>query len=156
MFDWFWMCLWWLHHFPFLQKNTSYQYSIDFQINMAENKCKSTQTFENVHNFIRWTLQHIYNLLRYEIYSHLLSNETAQRNPQRCTKLHHKVHNVLQNKIYWETDFSLCFGFVKQDKMKFTSSIEYSSYYIAVFIAIFVCTFYFKFCCISPWRFICK
>ena len=66
-------------------------------------------------------------MLQYEIYSPLLSNKTAQRNSQQYTKLYHKVHIVLHNKVYWKTDFSLCFDFVKQAKNKFTSPIEYSS-----------------------------
>ena len=75
-----------------------YQHSIDFWINMAGNKYKWTRKFENVRNFIKCTLQHIPNMLHYGIYSPFRSNKTAQRDSQRCTKLHNEVHNVL--KIY--------------------------------------------------------
>ena len=69
----FWRSLWWLHHLLFLPKNlrsiffiyTSflYQHSIDFWINMAGNnaiECK----YENVHVFIKYTLQYSYNGVR--------------------------------------------------------------------------------------------
>ena len=85
---------------------------------MARNKDKWMQKFENVRNFIKYTLQHIYSTLQYEIYSPLPSSKTAQRNWQHYTKLHNEVCNVLHNKIYWKIDFSLRFSFVKQAKNK--------------------------------------
>ena len=57
------------------------------------------QKFENARNFIKHTLQHIYSMLQYEIYSPLPSSKTAQRNWQHYTKLHNEVYNVLRNKI---------------------------------------------------------
>ena len=44
------------------------------------------------------------------------------------SKMHNEVHNVLNSKIYWKTEFHLSFGLAKKTKNKFTSSIEYSSY----------------------------
>ena len=87
--------LWWLNRSSFLPKTylpfsyTPYfgQYSIDFWINMTWNKYKWTQNFENVHNFIKCTLQCIYNMSQYEIYSPGPSNQTAQRNAE--------LHNFL-------------------------------------------------------------
>ena len=36
---------------------------------MAETKDRKTHKFENVHNFIKCTSQHINSMLQYEIYS---------------------------------------------------------------------------------------
>ena len=47
---------------------------------MAGNKYKGTQKFVNVHDFLKCTFQHIYNMLQYEICSPLPSNKTVQRN----------------------------------------------------------------------------
>ena len=38
------------------------------------------QKFENVHIFMKCTLQCIYNMLQYQIYSPVLLNKTAQQN----------------------------------------------------------------------------
>ena len=55
------------------------------------------------------------------MYAPLLSNKTAQRNSQHCTKVrnevHNKVHNMLHSKIYQKIKFSLCSGFAKQAKI---------------------------------------
>ena len=57
-------------------------------------------------------------MLQHEICSPLPLNKIAQRISQHCTKLHNEVHKVLQNKISWKIEFSLCFGFAKQAKNK--------------------------------------
>ena len=52
---------------PLLYTCYHYQHSIDFRINMAGNKYKRTQKFENVHILIKYTsLQCIYNMLQYK------------------------------------------------------------------------------------------
>ena len=77
---------------------------------------------------IKCTLQYVYNMLHYEISSSLSSNETAQANSQHCTKLHNEVHNLFYNKFYWKVDFLIVLILLNSRKIKFASSIEYSSY----------------------------
>ena len=39
-----------------------YQHSIDFRISMAGNRNNRMQKIENVHIFIKWTLEYSYNM----------------------------------------------------------------------------------------------
>ena len=89
------------------------------EVNISERK-----KFENVHNFIKCTLKHIYNmLLQYEIHSPLPSNKTLWEYSQHCTKLHNEVHdcttccaiNFIENLIFLR--------FVKQAKNKVSISL---------------------------------
>ena len=124
MFDWVLNTPVTTHYSPFLSKryvsfsSTSHlcQYSIDIRTNIAGHKYKWTQKFENIHNFIKCTSYHIYNMLQCEIYSPLSSNKTAQRNSQHFTMMHNEVRNMLHNKIYWK--LISVFSFVKQAKNK--------------------------------------
>ena len=65
---------------PFSYTSYLYQGSIDFRINIAGIKYKWMQKFENVRNFIKCGLDHVYNMSLYEIYPLLPSNKTAQQN----------------------------------------------------------------------------
>ena len=126
----FWIRLWWPYYSPLLQKNLRFIFiyllslsTFHWFSNKQWSKYQRTQKFKTVQNFIICTLQHIYNMLQYEIYSPLSSNKTAQWNSQHCTKLHNKVHNnvghnALHNKVYLKIDLSLCLYFVKQVKNK--------------------------------------
>ena len=85
---------------------------------MAGNKYKGTQKFKNVHNFIKCTLQQIYNI--FQIYP-LPSNKTVLRNSQHCTKLQKEIHNLFHNKFYRKTGVLLL---LNRQKIKFAFSIE--------------------------------
>ena len=103
-----------------------YQHPIDLRINMAGNKYKWKQKFENVHNIIKFALQRIYNMLQYKIYSPLLSDKAAQRNSQHCKKLQSKMHNAIR--FIWKLIFLCVLVLLHIRKIKFIFSIEYSSY----------------------------
>ena len=101
-----------------------YQHSTDFRINMVQNKYKCTQKFDNVHIFIKWTLQYVYNMF--------LSC------PQ--IKLHNEIHNTAQNcttkyttcctiRLIGNFIFLCVFVLLNRWKMNFISSVEYSSYF---------------------------
>ena len=68
------------------------------------------------------------DLFQYDIYYPSPLNKTAQKYSRHCTKLHNKVHNVFHNKIIENLNFLFVLVLLNSRKIKFTSSVKYSSY----------------------------
>ena len=76
--------------------------------------------FENVYHY-KW-YSRIYCNMKFILPCPWTKLHNAIHNAHKVNKVHkvlRQVHNLLHNNIYWNNEFSLCFGFVKRAKYKF-------------------------------------
>ena len=136
----FWIHIWWLHHLPFPPKNLRFIFTyVLFFINISlifdwtwqGINTSERKNLKKEHNFIKCTLQHMYNMLPHGTCSPLSSNKTAQLNSQHCTKRHCEVHSVLHNIIYLKRiiDFSLRFSGRKVYFLKWVLKLLVQKFY---------------------------